>query len=120
MNSFLLAFRFLTIIPWGHGQEINSDSVAAAGKYYPLVGSAIGGLLWVFFYGVNLVFPTPVSTGLLVVFWVVLTGALHLDGLADCLDGLYGGTESRKTFEYHEGCSSWDHGDRRADSDSGD
>ena len=96
MNSFLLAFRFLTIIPWGHSREIDSDSVAAAGKYYPLVGMAIGGLLWVFFYGVNLIFPAPVSTGLLVTFWVILTGALHLDGLADCLDGLYGGTNPEK------------------------
>ena len=26
------------------------------------------------------------------IFWVILTGALHLDGLADGLDGLYGGT----------------------------
>jgi adenosylcobinamide-GDP ribazoletransferase len=93
MSSFLLAFRFLTIIPWGHGQEINSDSVAAAGKYYPLVGFVIGGVLWLFFNGVNLIFPISISTGLLVAFWVVLTGALHLDGLADCLDGLYGGTD---------------------------
>jgi adenosylcobinamide-GDP ribazoletransferase len=53
----------------------------------------IGGLLWVFFYGVNLLFPISISVGLLLTFWVVLTGALHLDGLADCLDGLYAGTD---------------------------
>ncbi|MBI5602789.1 MAG: adenosylcobinamide-GDP ribazoletransferase [Deltaproteobacteria bacterium] len=93
MDSFLLALRFLTIIPLGQGREINSASVAAAGKYYPLVGALIGGLVWFFFYGVIFIFPTPVSSGLVVAFWVVLTGALHLDGLADCLDGLYGGTD---------------------------
>jgi adenosylcobinamide-GDP ribazoletransferase len=93
MNSFLLALRFLTIIPLGRRQEINSASVAAAGKYYPLVGYIFGGLVWVFFYGVDLLFPSSVSIGLVVVFWVILTGALHLDGLADCLDGLYGGTD---------------------------
>ncbi len=93
MGAFLLAFRFLTVIPLGHSGEINSDSVAAAGKYYPLVGFVIGGLLWLFYHGVDLIFPPPVSAGLLIAFWVVLTGALHLDGLADCLDGLYAGTD---------------------------
>ncbi len=91
MNSFLLALRFLTVIPLGQSREINSDSVAAAGKYYPLVGLVLGGLFWIFFYGVNFLFPISISTGLLVIFWVILTGALHLDGLADCLDALYGG-----------------------------
>lgn len=93
MNSFLLALRFLTIIPLGQGREINPSSVAAAGKYYPLVGALIGGLVWFFFSGVIFIFSTSVSSGLVVAFWVVLTGALHLDGLADCLDGLYGGTD---------------------------
>jgi adenosylcobinamide-GDP ribazoletransferase len=93
MNAFLLALRFLTIIPLGRGQEINSDSVAAAGKYYPLAGLVIGGLIWLLYYGSQFLFPLAVSTGLLILFWVLLTGALHLDGLADCLDGLYGGTD---------------------------
>jgi adenosylcobinamide-GDP ribazoletransferase len=91
MNAFLLAFRFLTIIPLGGRRAIDSESIVAAGKYYPLVGLIFGGLGWLFFYGAGLLFPLAVSVGLLLVFWVVLTGALHLDGLADCLDGLYGG-----------------------------
>ncbi|MBA4393644.1 MAG: adenosylcobinamide-GDP ribazoletransferase [Desulfobacca sp.] len=91
MNAFWLALRFLTIIPLGRQKEIDFDSVAAAGKYYPLVGLIFGGLAWSFFYGAVFLFPLAVSVGLLLVFWVVLSGALHLDGLADCLDGLYGG-----------------------------
>jgi adenosylcobinamide-GDP ribazoletransferase len=93
MRAFLLALRFLTVIPLGRGQEINSDSVAAAGKYYPLVGLVLGGLFWLFYYGSQFFFPMAVSTGLLILFWVLLTGALHLDGSADCLDGLYGGSD---------------------------
>lgn len=92
MNSFFLALRFLTIIPLGRGREIDPVSVAAAGKYYPVVGLIIGGLSWSFYYGAHHFFPIPVSVGLLLIFGVILTGALHLDGLADCLDGLYGGT----------------------------
>jgi adenosylcobinamide-GDP ribazoletransferase len=91
MKAFWLALRFLTIIPLGRPQEIENEAVAAAGKYYPLVGLIFGGLAWIFFQAVLFVFPLAVSVGLLLIFWVVLSGALHLDGLADCLDGLYGG-----------------------------
>ena len=96
MNSFFLALRFLTIIPLGRRGEVDPESVAAAGKYYPLVGLIIGGLSWSFYYGAHHFFPLPVSVGLLLIFGVILTGALHLDGLADCLDGLYGGTNQEE------------------------
>lgn len=100
MNAFLLALRFLTIIPWGRRIAVDPDSVGAAGKYYPLVGLILGGLVWSFYYGVLILFPLSLAVGLLLVFWVLLTGALHLDGLADCLDGLYGGhtPEARLTI----------------------
>ncbi len=92
MNSFFLALRFLTVIPLGNRGEVNPGSIVAAGKYYPVIGMIIGGLSWAFYYGTDRLFPIPVSVGLLVIFGVLMTGALHLDGLADCLDGLYGGT----------------------------
>ncbi len=99
MNSLCLALRFLTIIPLGRGGEIAPDTVASAGKYYPLVGLIIGGLSWSFFYGIQYFFPLSVSVALLLTFGVILTGALHLDGLADCLDGLYGGTNREERLE---------------------
>ncbi len=63
MNSFWLAFRFLTIIPLGRRKAIDSESVAAAGKYYPLVGLIIGGLAWSFFYGAEFFSPWPFPLG---------------------------------------------------------
>ena len=92
MKSFFLALRFLTVIPLGKQGEDDPASIVAAGKYYPVIGLIIGGLSWAFYYGTHRFFPIPVSVGLLVIFGVLMTGALHLDGLADCLDGLYGGT----------------------------
>ncbi|MCG6533133.1 MAG: adenosylcobinamide-GDP ribazoletransferase [Syntrophales bacterium LBB04] len=92
MNSFFLALRFLTVIPLGKRREANPASIVAAGKYYPVIGLIIGGIAWVFYYGIFRFFPIPVSVGLLLIFGVIMTGALHLDGLADCLDGFYGGT----------------------------
>jgi adenosylcobinamide-GDP ribazoletransferase len=97
MTSFFLALRFLTIIPLGRLREVVPESIGAAGKYYPVVGLIIGGFSWLVFYGVHHFFSISVSVGLMVIFGVILTGALHLDGLADCLDGLYGGTD-RESF----------------------
>jgi adenosylcobinamide-GDP ribazoletransferase len=97
MTSFLLALRFLTIIPLGKPDTaLTPERIAASGKYYPLVGLLIGGLLWGFHCLASLVFPVSISAGLLLVFWVLLTGALHLDGLADTLDGFYAGTDAEE------------------------
>jgi adenosylcobinamide-GDP ribazoletransferase len=93
MKAFLMAFRFLTIIPLGKGLEFKPELIGAAGKFYPLVGLVMGGSFWCFYNGARLLFPPLVTTGLLLLFWVLLTGALHLDGLADCLDSLYGGRD---------------------------
>lgn len=57
--------------------------------YFPLVGLLIGGLL----VGVDLlgalIFPTPIRCIVDVLFLAAVTGALHLDGLADSADGLF-------------------------------
>ena len=97
MTSFLLALRFLTIIPMGRAKTVPSPGqIAASGKYYPLVGLLIGGMLWGFHYLAGLAFPLSISVGLLLAFWVLLTGALHLDGLADALDGFYAGADAEE------------------------
>jgi cobalamin 5'-phosphate synthase/cobalamin synthase len=59
--------------------------------FFPLVGLLLGGVL----AGADLllayVFPTEVRSALVLVLWIVLTGALHFDGLLDSCDGLLGG-----------------------------
>ncbi len=91
MTSFLVALRFLTILPVGGAIRVDSELFIRSSKYYPLVGLAIGGLLWGFNHLALMVFSAGLTAGLLIAFWVVLTGALHLDGLGDTLDGCYGG-----------------------------
>lgn len=59
--------------------------------WFPLVGALIGaGLI-----GVNALasqmFPPLVVGACVVLAWVAVTGALHLDGIGDVADGLYGG-----------------------------
>jgi len=58
--------------------------------YFPVVGLVIGGILaglnWVF----NLILSASVTNALLIVALVIVTGAMHLDGLSDTCDGIAG------------------------------
>jgi adenosylcobinamide-GDP ribazoletransferase len=62
---------------------------------YPLVGLLFGLLLWLASY---LLQGTPASlhAALLLTLWVLLSGALHLDGLADSADAWLGGFGDRE------------------------
>src|SRR3972149_4236316 len=60
---------------------------------FPVVGLLIGAILLALDYLSRLVVPSPASSALVVVGLAALTGALHLDGLADTADGLFGGRD---------------------------
>ncbi|MDA0988883.1 MAG: adenosylcobinamide-GDP ribazoletransferase [Chloroflexi bacterium] len=90
--GFFTAWRFLTAIPLpltkrGTIPETMGETLA----YFPLVGLVIGlglaGLDW----GLGLVFPPSIVNALVVVALIVVTGALHMDGLMDTGDGLGSG-----------------------------
>ncbi len=88
-NAFNVALGFLSILPAFYRGELNRDAVTASLKWYPLIGFALGAIL----YGVGMLLPFPslVSAALLLIFSIALTGALHIDGLADCADAWVGG-----------------------------
>jgi adenosylcobinamide-GDP ribazoletransferase len=63
------------------------------------VGVVIGGLTWLAWKGAMLLFPPLVAGVITLVVWVALTGGLHLDGLADCCDGLLASTSVERRLE---------------------
>jgi adenosylcobinamide-GDP ribazoletransferase len=89
MKHIRVAFNLLTTLPvrapmhWQPG-----DSGRAAG-WYPLVGLVIGVLVAGVWLLTNRFLPPLVCAGLALAAWIVITGGLHLDGLADCCDGLF-------------------------------
>ncbi len=87
---FLSALKFLTIIPLLPRRRASPEEVGHSLGYFPVVGIIIGlilaGLNWL----LTLFLPSAVVNGLLLVALVVITGGLHLDGLADTCDGLAG------------------------------
>ncbi len=84
-SSFFSALSFLTILPVGKARFEPSPNAAL---FFPIVGVLIG----LFIFGVDQFatdFLFPEIRGLLVVAMLaVLSGGLHLDGLADSADGL--------------------------------
>ena len=64
---------------------------ANAPFYLPWVGSILAMLLVIVGYWITPWLPAPMSAGLLVMVWVWITGALHLDGLSDSFDALAAG-----------------------------
>jgi adenosylcobinamide-GDP ribazoletransferase len=89
-----LAFAFLTRlpVPVGPAQPLQ---LGAAVAWFPLVGALLGAAQWLGFATLARALD-PLFLGLsLVALGAALTGALHLDGLADVFDGLSGGRGDR-------------------------
>jgi adenosylcobinamide-GDP ribazoletransferase len=88
--SFLAAFQFLTSLPVAIKRELSPAQLGRATAWFPIVGLVAGGVLaglnWLF----SLILPPSLVNALLIVALVMLTGAMHLDGLADTCDGLAG------------------------------
>jgi adenosylcobinamide-GDP ribazoletransferase len=86
----LAAVGFLTRLPLGPRYEPKPDALLRAAPLFPLVGAALGLAVGGAAIGLAQVLP-PLLAGLLAVaLELILTGALHVDGLADSADGLGG------------------------------
>lgn len=90
MRAVLAAFQFLTRLPLGF-VRLQAKDLTAAAYFYGFVGLAIGGILAVVNRGLNRFVPLDARLVLVLVVNVLLTGGLHLDGLADTVDGVMGG-----------------------------
>lgn len=102
ISGFLLAITFFSRIslPDRLGRHIGHDSsLIQAAAMFPVAGMVIGlipALVWL----VSLQWlPALLSACLAVLAGVVLTGALHEDGLADCADGLWGSADRTRALE---------------------
>jgi adenosylcobinamide-GDP ribazoletransferase len=88
LNDLKVALAFLTRIPINHGPQISLRRSAAL---FPLVGAFIGLIGGLVFYVSSAILPPLVSASISILVTVAITGAFHLDGLADICDGLIGG-----------------------------
>ncbi len=95
LRPFLVALQFLTILPVRLRPEASRSEWRASLAAYPLVGLVIGALVSAG-AGLTAGLPGPLQAALVLTLWVALSGALHLDGLADAADAWLGGLGDRE------------------------
>jgi adenosylcobinamide-GDP ribazoletransferase len=96
MGSLILAVRFLTVVPMPGREAPGPSALARAAWWFPVVGLLLGLGLAGALLILGALFPPLVSVVLLVTIWKAVTGGIHLDGLADSLDGLAGSDPVRR------------------------
>ena len=89
----------MTTLPIRLPADWSAGDSGRASLWYPFVGLVIGAITWLAWDGANRVFPPWVASILTLIVWVLLTGGLHLDGLADCCDGLLASTSVERRLE---------------------
>jgi len=88
MRYLFIAFNLLTTLPVRAPDDWQPGESGRAAGWYPFVGLALGALVATAYSLLGLHFSPLVTAALSLTLWVILTGGLHLDGLADCCDGL--------------------------------
>lgn len=87
MTGFLVALQFMTRLPGPRLAPEAAGNLASAAPWLPVVGAVVGVLVALAVLLGALVDPwVGALLGLLA--WVLVTGALHLEGLGDVADGL--------------------------------
>ncbi len=92
LRAVVAAFSFLTVLPFGRLVKLDGRDVARGSVLFPVVGAAIGALTGGIAFGLADRLSPLLAAALAVAVGVMVTGALHLDGLADCADGFGGRT----------------------------
>jgi adenosylcobinamide-GDP ribazoletransferase len=89
------AVSFLTRVPVGRVVEVGAADVARAVVLFPLVGAGVGVLSGGVAVALEPQVPSVVAAALAVAVATVVTGAMHLDALADTADALGATTRTR-------------------------
>jgi adenosylcobinamide-GDP ribazoletransferase len=99
-KGFLTALEFLTVLPISRKRGPTSDEeLGLAAAFFPLIGGLIGVLL-VFLNAVSLIIlPRQVTDLILIITLILLTGGLHLDGLADSADGFFATRDRKRVLD---------------------
>ncbi len=99
LGPLFAGLAFLTVLPiparWcGESRDLERSLV-----WFPLIGLMIGGLIAGFDSGVNALLPVLPASVLTVIAMVAISGALHLDGLADTADGFLSSRPRERILE---------------------
>jgi adenosylcobinamide-GDP ribazoletransferase len=99
MRTLRTALALMTTLPAPLPENWSAGDSGRASVWYPFVGLIIGTLTWLAWKGSMFIFPAWVAAVITLIVWGALTGGLHLDGLADCCDGLLASASVERRLE---------------------
>lgn len=100
MNGLALLFKFMTRLPFPGGKRFDSKELGTGMKWFPIVGLIIGIINFIVAIALQEFIASSVILAIvLVTLDVIITGGLHLDGLADTFDGIFSYRSKQKMLE---------------------
>ena len=90
-DTLWAALIFFTRLPFWRVYQPPQASYKAVVEFWPLTGWLTGGAMAATLYFGSIILPWSVAVMVAIVVRLLITGALHEDGLADFLDGFGGG-----------------------------
>ena len=99
MKGFLYALQLLTIIPVKIKTAVDERELGRSTAFFPLVGAVQGIILVAANLLFSRFFPHDIASCLVLLILILTNGGFHLDGFADTIDGLAGGSTKEKRLD---------------------
>ena len=99
LRALITGFVFLTRLPMPRLDEISPEDSGRALPMFPWVGLVIGLIIALSAWGLSFILPAQVVAALTLTVWVLCSGGLHIDGLADSADGWLSGASGEKLLD---------------------
>ncbi len=96
MDRLFATITFFTRVPLWRLRNIPADAYRRVVELWPLAGWLTGGAAAVTLFIAAQVWAAPIAVTMGLCARLLLTGALHEDGLADFIDGMGGGTDRER------------------------
>lgn len=91
LNRLILAIQFLTLAPLKRNVVVTPEALAGSMAWFPVVGALQGAIAALVDWALAGILPVSVRAAIILLVLALTNGGLHLDGLADTVDGLAGG-----------------------------
>ncbi len=100
IKGFIILLQFMTRIPIPVKIEYDEEKLGKSIKYFPLVGLIIGFFLFaVNFLAGKVIENRQITAVVVIIAEILITGLIHIDGLADTADGLFSYTDKERMLE---------------------
>ncbi len=87
--DFLLMLQLLTRVPINKALPCENDNFKNGANFFGLIGLLIGLCQYILFTVLSKIIPVNFTVIAIIIFDILITGALHIDGFGDTCDGFF-------------------------------